>query len=198
MMKQILLITIYYLFLFNGFSINNNLFNNPILQKTETEINQDSFFYDDEGYSPDKSWKLKGFELFIGGGIYFGSKKTANYYNGAPENNINLNLIFNNKYYREAVFEVVRDNYRYLSVTDTIVLEEYNYKSGYNMAMDISLGARYRLNPNWYLELSYSFRRLTSSNRFYFTFPTVLDGNKENPPYSNWEHGGSQRRPPLY
>jgi hypothetical protein len=53
--------------------------------------------------------------------------------------------------------------------------------------MDISLGARYRFNRNWYCELSYSYRRISCENKFCFDFPGGIDGNKENPPYSNWE-----------
>ncbi|MDR2972110.1 MAG: hypothetical protein LBU83_09315 [Bacteroidales bacterium] len=188
-MKNIFLTTVCLLILFSGFSKNDNLIDYPIYPKADNEKSPlASFVKDktsDEGYYSDKPWKLNGFELFIGGGIYMGSKKTANYYNGAPENNINLGLIFNNKYYREEIFQVLRREYPYI---DTMKLEhDYNQKSGYNITMDIALGARYRFQNNWYIELSYSFRRLTSQNRFYFTFPGVPPGNKENPNYSRWE-----------
>ena len=68
--------------------------------KTEKVSKENDYYapYDDENeYMRDISWKQKGFEFYIGGGIYLAGKKTANYYNGAPKNNINLNLLFNNK-----------------------------------------------------------------------------------------------------
>jgi opacity protein-like surface antigen len=133
----------------------------------------------DKEQTPPSMWAKRGFELFIGAGIYFGGKKTANYYNGAPENDINLQLLFNNEYYRKDVMDIMKEAYRYI---DTIRLRaDYNYDSRYNIAMDISLGARYRMHKNWYLELSYSFRRLTSSQAFYFDFPGVLPSNIEEP-----------------
>ena len=142
--------------------------------------------YDDDGkYTGDRAWKQKGFELYIGGGVYFASKATANYYNGASENEIKLNLLSNNKYRWEEIMTLLRTNYRSV---DTMVLRiDPNYDSRYSIAMDISLGARYRFHSNWYCELSYSFRRVSCENKFIFDNPDGVPGNKENPPYSNWE-----------
>jgi opacity protein-like surface antigen len=50
--------------------------------------------------------------------------------------------------------------------------------------MDVALGAKYRFSKNFYVELAYSFRRLTAEKVFEFKFPDGVDGNKENPPYS--------------
>jgi len=156
--------------------------------KTEKVAKEDGYYdpYDDEEeYLGDISWKQNGFELFIGGGIYFASKKTANYYNGAPENCINMDLLFKNKYYREDVFLIMRTQYPYI---DTMLLvENYNRASKYSIAMDISLGARYRFQKNWFFDLSYSFRRASCENRFEFYFPGGVPGNKENPDHSNLE-----------
>ena len=158
--------------------------------KTEKALKEDDYYdpYEDEEeeeYLGDISWKQKGFEFYIGGGIYFASKKTANYYNGAPENAINLDLLFKNKYYREDVFLIMKEAYPYI---DTMVFNgEYNYDSRYSIAMDISLGARYRIQKNWYLELTYAFRRVNCVNTFSFDFPIDVPGNKENPSYSNLE-----------
>ncbi|MCL2246763.1 MAG: hypothetical protein FWC10_06585 [Lentimicrobiaceae bacterium] len=133
------------------------------------------------------AWERKGFELALGTNAYFASKKTANYYNGSPANDINLNQLFSNKYRWEDILEILRNNYRYLDVTDpgsVKVREDYNYNSAYNVAMDIAVALKYRFYKNCYFEVSYSFRRLVCSNRFIFDFPYVLSGNKENPPYS--------------
>ena len=140
---------------------------------------------DDEEYARDLAWKKRGFEFYIGGGIYFASKATANYYNGDSINDIKLNLLFSNKYRREELLNLLRNEYRYM---DTMVFNEsYNHDSRYSIAMDISLGARYRFNKNWFGELSYSFRRISCENKFNFDLPGGVPGNKENPPYTDWE-----------
>jgi len=163
----------------------------PKAKKVKTE----KVFKEEEGYEPyddeeeylgDISWKQNGFEFYIGGGIYFASKKTANYYNGAPGSDINLDLLSKNKYHREEIFTILRSQYLYI---DTMLFrKDYNDDSRYSIAMDVSLGAKYRLHRNWYMELSYSFRRVSCENLFIFDFPGGVQGNKENPPYSNWQH----------
>ena len=131
-------------------------------------------YYGEEKNWKDKTWQQNGFEVFIGGGAYFGGKETANYYNGAPENPINLNLIFKNPYYWKdadnSVLNILRRKYPFM---DTAIFNGgYNYDSRYNVTMDITLGAKYRFKRNWYVELSYSFRRLTCENHFTFKLPS--------------------------
>jgi len=143
----------------------------------------------DNVYNTSKSpWAKKGFEISFGGGIYCGSKKTANYYNGAPENNIRLNLLWNNEHYRRDVINVLRNKYHYVDEENIKLREDYNYNSHYNIAMDIAVAIKYRFHENYYFELGYSFRRLTASNRFLFDFEGGIPGNKENPPWSDWQN----------
>ena len=153
--------------------------------KEQSEAYSDDDFDKDDWKQYD-SWQRNGFEFFIGSGIYFGSKKTANYYNGAPGNEFGLDLLFNNEYRNNEVLLMLKNAYHHI---DTAVLfNDFNKNSKYNIAMDIALGARYRFQKNWYVELCYSFRRLTAQNRFSFEFPGGIPGNKENPPYSGWEN----------
>jgi len=131
-------------------------------------------YYEEEENWKDYTWKRDGFEFYIGAGIYFGSKKTANYYNGSPENDINLQLIFKNDYYwrtaDNSVLNIIKGKYPY---ADTAIFKgDYNYDSRYNIAADISLGAKYRFKNNWYVEFSYSFRRITCENYFVFDLPS--------------------------
>jgi opacity protein-like surface antigen len=155
--------------------------------KKDDDDDDDDPYNDEEEYQGDISWKQKGFEFYIGGGAYFAGKKTANYYNGAPENDINLHLLFNNKYrWEDILYNQLKPVYPSM---DTMKLsEDYNTDSRYSIAMDISLGARYRFKKNWYFELSYSFRRASCENKFSFYNPDGVPGNKDNPPYSNWEN----------
>jgi opacity protein-like surface antigen len=141
--------------------------------------------YYEEEPEADITWKQKGFEFYIGSNAYFASKKTANYYNGAPENNINLNLIMNNEYRYREILDVMK--VAYPSILENIVLRNsFNYNSAYNVAMDLTFGAKYRFHKNWYLDLSYSFRRLTSSNTFIFDFPGIPPSNIEKPYSKNY------------
>jgi opacity protein-like surface antigen len=139
-------------------------------------------YYDDDDFvlRKDIPWKRKGFEFYIGSGIYFGGKKTANYYNGAPENDISLKLLTNNEYYWMMILEMLKREYPYI-LENVELQDNYNWNSSYNVAMDVSLGVRYRIQQNWFIELSYSFRRLTASNIFFFNFPGVPESNIENP-----------------
>jgi opacity protein-like surface antigen len=141
--------------------------------------------YDEEETGIDRTWKQKGFEFYIGSNAYFASKKTASYYNGSPENEINLNLIFNNEYRYLQLWELMNVAYPY---QEKFVVEEYNMNSSYSVAMDLAFGAKYRFHKNWYLDLSYSFRRLTADNTFVFFFPDVQVGNQENQRRSQPQH----------
>jgi opacity protein-like surface antigen len=158
-----------------------------------------NIYYEEEENWKDITWKRNGFEFYIGAGVYGGmyfpnkkkgiNKQTANYYNGAPENNINLNLIYNNKeFYWKTVQDILHEKYPHGDVSTVKLIDDYNYDSRYNIAMDISLGGKYRFKNNWYIELSYSFRRVSCENRFSFEFPNGVPGNKENPKYTGWQH----------
>ena len=184
-MKNINLSIYCFLFLFCGFTMMAHAQKYHESKKV-SQKNYDDDPYEEEYRMQDITWKQKGFEIFFGAGIYFANKKTATYYNGVPGNDINLNLLWNNEYYREnQLIPLLKRVYTYV---DNIVIEDnYTLDPQYNIAMDISLGAKYRFQKNWYLELSYSFRRLTSESRFNFIFPGVPEGNKENPPYSKNE-----------
>ena len=184
---------LFILFAFQFFCSSASLFAQEKKQKEPINI-----YYEEEENWKDITWKRNGFELFIGGGIYGGiyllnkektnNKQTANYYNGAPENEFNLNLIFKNEYYWKEIENIMRDKYPYADVSTMKLREAYNYDSKYNIAVDVSLGGKYRFHKNWYVELSYSFRRLSCENRFDFEFPYGVPGNKENPKYTKWQY----------
>jgi len=164
---------------------------------TEKTLTPREYYYDgsddeNEWKKRDVTWKQNGFEFFFGGGIYFAGKKTANYYNGAPENSIRLNLLSKNEYLSNQVLEVMKRAYPYITTIEFSEKVGYNYNAGYSIAMDIALGARYRFNKNWFLELSYSFRRLSVENKYFYDFPGVLESEVERPyyskHYSRWQY----------
>ena len=202
-MRNIVLIRFFVFFLFCGFLMVTHAqtctgaqCTAPKKGKTEKALTPREYYYDgsydeNEWKKRDVTWKQNGFEFIVGGGIYFGGKKTANYYNGAPGNDINLNLLFTNKYLNDQVLEVMKRAYPYITTIKFSDEVGYNYNAGYAIAMDIALGVKYRLNKNWYLELGYSFRRLSVENRFFFDFPGIPASNVENPyskNYSRWQY----------
>jgi hypothetical protein len=140
--------------------------------------------FDDEPRT-DNVWQQKGFEFYIGAGAYFASKQTADYYTGYPENSINLNLVINNEFYYQQIWKILENAYpsqKNFEIEDNVMIPAYN------IAMDIALGVKYRFQRNWYLDLSYSFRRLTADNVFRFEFPDIPIGNLDPPRLSRYQH----------
>jgi len=140
--------------------------------------------FDDEPRT-DLVWQQKGFEFYIGSGVYFASKQTADYYTGYPDKDINLNLVFNNENYKQQIWEILENAYPYQK---KYIIEDNVMLPAYNIAVDIALGAKYRFHRDWYFDVSYSFRRLTADNVFHFEFPDVPQGNKDQPRISRDQH----------
>lgn len=121
--------------------------------------------------------KDKGFDFVIAGGIYFGNKFNANYYNGRPENENNLNYLFDNKHWYDDINTLVIENHSYIS--DSVFLGELPAEMRYNPAMSISLGFKYKFNKNWGISLFYSFAKLTTTGQFTLVFDAEA-GNIRN------------------
>ncbi|MDR0206433.1 MAG: hypothetical protein LBI45_04145 [Bacteroidales bacterium] len=142
--------------------------------------------FDDDEPRTDLVWRQKGFEFYIGSGAYFASKQTADYYTGYPDNDINLNLVFNNEYYNQQIWEIMNNAYPY---QEKYIIEDNVMLPAYNIAMDIAIGAKYRFLRDWYLDISYSFRRPIADNVFRFEFPDIDIGNiNKNSKYSRNQH----------
>jgi opacity protein-like surface antigen len=120
----------------------------------------------------------KGFDFFIGGGIFFGSKQNAAYYSGKPDNECPLSYIFNNKYWYDEINQKVKDNNHYVS--DSVYLKDYPGNVSYKVSMSISLGAKYKFDKNWGLSLSYTFSRLTASAPFFLYFNAPPNNDRYN------------------
>lgn len=130
-----------------------------------------------ETFPTEKNYQDMGFEFFIGGGAYFGSKVTAEYYNGAPYNENNLDYILQNRYWYDEINLIIQENYPHAG--DSIWVEDYPANMRYKMAFSIAIGFRYKFNKNWGLVLNNTFARLTASDVFLLHFPT-LEGNLRN------------------
>lgn len=126
----------------------------------------------------DTTWYDRGFDVYIAGGMFWGGRQTALYYNGSRYNECNLNYIFGNEYRTRELLEAVVKVYPHISMNDQIGYNEadLNMLPTYNLAANIGLGVRYKIRDNWAIALSYSFSRLTTTNKLLLTY-TSVSGN---------------------
>ena len=116
----------------------------------------------------DTSWHNKGFDFMLSGGMYFASKYNANYYNGDPKNENNINYLFKNQYWYADINRIAIQNHPFIS--DSVFLGDLPQDMSYKPSMYISLGAKYKFGKNWGISFSYSFTKLTASDVFTLTY----------------------------
>lgn len=121
-----------------------------------------------------------GADFIIAGGIYFGGKGPAGYYSGKPENENNLNYIFNNNIWRDQITRLIADHNNFVSPNDTLFIREYPEDMRYKPAMSVTLGISYRFDKHWRMTLYYSFARLVAKDVFSVGFPNLVPGNESN------------------
>jgi len=127
----------------------------------------------------DTTWYDRGFDFYIGGGMFWGGKKTALYYNGSSHNECGLDYIFNNDTWMREIRETVVKLYPYVSMSDEITYNEadLNMNPTYNLASCIGLGVRYKIRDNWGVSLSYQFARLTTVNKVILDVKGMVPSN---------------------
>lgn len=127
----------------------------------------------------DTTWYDRGFDFYIGGGMFWGGKKTALYYNGSRQNECNLDYLFTNKYRVDEIKETVVKLYPHVSMNDQVTYreEDLNMNPTYNLSYLIGLGVRYKIRNNWAVSLSYSFSRLSVTNKFLLFIPGQVPSN---------------------
>lgn len=121
-----------------------------------------------------------GADFIISGGIYMAGKTGAGYYSGIPENENNLNYIFNNTSWMDQITRLIADNNSFISPNETIYIKEYPGDMRYKAAMSVSIGASYRFNRNWRMSIYYTFARLTAKDVFSVGFPNIVPTNEYN------------------
>ena len=131
----------------------------------------------------DTTWYDRGFDVYIGGGMFWGGRQTALYYNGSRYNECNLNYIFDNEYRTRELLEAVVKVYPHISMSDELGYNEadLNLLPVYNLSADVTLGVRYKIRNNWAVALSYTFSRLTTTNKLLLTY-TSVSGNLYDAP----------------
>ena len=127
----------------------------------------------------DTTWYDRGFDVYIGGGIFWGGKKTALYYNGSRYNECGLDYLFSNEYRVKEIQEAVVKLYPYVSMNDKISYREQdlNMNPTYNLCSNIGLGFRYKIRDNWGISLSYSFSRLSVVNKVLLDVEGMVPSN---------------------
>jgi len=140
----------------------------------------------DEGapvHFKDTVWYDKGFDFYIGGGMFFAGKYNANYYNGRADNECNLNYVFKNRYWRQDILEEVVNNYSYISSSDSIYYREQDLpkQMNYKIKTSIALGMRYKISDGWAISLTYNFARLVASDQYLLSYHSV-SGNQYDQP----------------
>lgn len=118
----------------------------------------------------DTTWCDKGFDFYIGGGIFMGNSFNANYFNGSNLNENNLNYIFSNEYWKDDMSRVISEYYPSVGMGQYSLdldpgSDVYNWNLSYKTNVMIALGIRYKIRKGWGLSLSYSFSRLTTSTQ---------------------------------
>lgn len=132
----------------------------------------------------DKSWADRGFDFFISGGMLFGDKFNANYYNGSKYNENSLNFVFSNQYWYEEWQRTVSEYYPHISMSDRIYVndpDDMDWDLHYKLSLMVSLGARYKLGNGWAIALSYSFSRLTTSTQVLLSSNAVTGNMYKQP-----------------
>ncbi len=131
----------------------------------------------------DTTWYDRGFDVYIGGGMFWGGRQTALYYNGSRYNECNLNYIFDNEYRVRELLEAVVKVYPHISMSDQIGYNEsdLNMRPNYTVSASVGVGVRYKIRNNWGISLSYMFSRLSTTNKLLLTY-TSISGNLYDAP----------------
>lgn len=105
-------------------------------------------------------------------GAYFGNAHSAAFYNGAPENENNLNYIFNNQYYCNDIDTLLREPWEWEN--------DYPRNMHYKPAISIGFYLKYNFINNFGAFLQFNLAKLTAQDAFSLTisprlYPTFQD-----------------------
>ena len=111
----------------------------------------------DEKAEFDYSNDGKGWVFGLNIGMYYPSKKTANFYNGSSSNIDSVNLIMKN-YYR------YQEIYVALKAHDTIFIDGLPQNMHYKVALQPGLYAQYSFSPQFALVIQFNYMRLKTND----------------------------------
>lgn len=152
-----------------------------------------------QNFSEDQKNELNiaepGVDFVIAGGIYMGGAKAAGYYGGYPQNELNLNYVFKNEYWKKEIIRLITDKNSFVSSTDTTIgIRDYPDKVHYQPSMSVCLGASYRFDEHWRINIYYSFARLTVKSVFNIKYDNRVPGNIDRPEFLSYLLIGKENR----
>ena len=152
-----------------------------------------------QSFSADKKNDLNiadpGVDFIIAGGIYMGSPKTAGYYGGYPENELTLNYVFRNEYWTKEILKLITDHNNFVSSTDTTIgIRDYPDQVHYQPAMSVCIGASYRFDEHWRINIYYTFARLNVKSIFNVRYDNRVPGNIDRPEFLSYLLLGKENR----
>lgn len=138
----------------------------------------------------DTTWYDRGFDAYIAGGMFWGSKKNALYYNGSRQNECNIDYLLTNQYWYRDILAKINELYPHISVNDQIFYNEsdLNWSPHYNLNAALGLGIRYKIRNNWGISLSYMFSKMTITNKFLLSYTSVSGNEKAAPEITLYGH----------
>ncbi len=159
-------ILICFLFLFSEIGYTQKTFNAP--EKKQEE---------EKKPTTKKEKKVRYNAWRAGGGIgaLFNSSNSANYFNGSPENENNIQYVLNNyTWYNEIKMALVNKNI--INVNDTFYVAEYPTNMKYKTALNLSAFARYTFQKNneFFIQVGYSKMEAVDIFTIGITQPNIL------------------------
>ena len=92
------------------------------------------------------------------------------------------------------IFQSIVANRSYVSATDTtIALHDYPEKVHYQPAMSVCIGASYRFDEHWRINIYYTFARLTVKSIFNMSYDNRVPGN-DHPQFLDYLLVGKENR----
>lgn len=136
----------------------------------------------------DTIWHDKGFDAYIGAGMFIGNKYNANYYNGSNLNECNFEYVFTNQYRLDEIKQALDDYYTFYDIDNELSYQHdparnsvFNWNLHYKLKTMVALGVRYKFGKGWGISLSYSFCRLTSAAMLLLTTPGISGNTTPSP-----------------
>jgi hypothetical protein len=101
-------------------------------------------------------------------GVYFANKYPANFYNGSPSNENNVNYVLSNKYWNDEIKQALDADYK-------VAVSEGGYPTDmhYNFVMSGGLFIRYNLNKNWGVCLDVNYTQLKAEDYLMLDVDTI-------------------------
>ena len=107
----------------------------------------------------EKENKVVRWNFGINLGVYFANKYPANFYNGSPSNENNVNYVLSNKYWLDEIKQSLNASYK-------VAVSQGGYPTDmhYNFVMSGGLFLRYNLNKNWGVCLDVNYTQLKAED----------------------------------